>query len=118
MGTLTYGIPSVIVEFDDRLLAHLRAVIVTKLRRSESFLFTWTHHGGEAEASLWIHPSIAMQFDLITGDDTKLNKQWLDALVERANSPGGLRIVPEPGAEGTTVKADSARPVTSLSKLG
>jgi hypothetical protein len=46
MGTFTYGPTSTDVTFDDRLLAHLRTVIVTKLRRAECFLFTWTDESG------------------------------------------------------------------------
>ena len=41
MGKLIYGAPTWSVEFEDRALAHLRIVIIAKLRRSESFTFSW-----------------------------------------------------------------------------
>ena len=31
---------------DDRVLAHLQVVIINKLRRRESFTFTWRDEGG------------------------------------------------------------------------
>ncbi len=41
MGTLIYGDSGLIVDFDDRVLAHLQIVIGAKLRRHEGFFFTW-----------------------------------------------------------------------------
>ena len=40
MGRFTYG-PKITVDFDDRVLAHLQTVIAAKIRRGESFMFTW-----------------------------------------------------------------------------
>ncbi len=39
MGKFVYD-SSVKVEFEDRLLAHLQAVIMVKVRRGETFTFT------------------------------------------------------------------------------
>jgi hypothetical protein len=39
MGTLTHG--PLELEIDDRILTHLEIVIVSKLRRHESFLLSW-----------------------------------------------------------------------------
>ena len=41
MGTMTYD-SKLVATFDDRVLAHLQVVIWAKLRRGESFSFTWT----------------------------------------------------------------------------
>ena len=38
MGRLIYGTGDTDVEFEDRLLAHLKVVISTKLRRNEAFM--------------------------------------------------------------------------------
>lgn len=63
MGTFTYGPTTTGVAFDDRLLAHVRAVTVTKLRRGESFLFTWlTDAEPVTQHSVWMHPAVAMTF--------------------------------------------------------
>jgi hypothetical protein len=39
MGKFSYD-STVVVEFEDRLLAHLQIAMTTKLRRGESFTFT------------------------------------------------------------------------------
>jgi hypothetical protein len=98
MGKLIYGMPSIEVEFDDRLLAHLKAVITSKLRRDESFTFTWEDPtGGElTHSSIWLDPAIPLQFEIAGKKDPSLNRAWLELLSQSANSPGGLKIVPEP----------------------
>ena len=40
MGKFIYD-GNIKVDFEDRLLAHLQAVIMAKVRRGESFPFTW-----------------------------------------------------------------------------
>ena len=35
MGKFTYGSPAVEVELDDKVLAHVKAIITSKLRRNE-----------------------------------------------------------------------------------
>ncbi|MEF2975639.1 hypothetical protein V3W46_00275 [Subtercola sp. YIM 133946] len=41
MGKLVYGDSGTEIEFDDRVLTHLQIVIGAKLRRRESFFFSW-----------------------------------------------------------------------------
>jgi hypothetical protein len=43
MGTLNYA--KTTVEFDDRVLAHLKVVIVSKLRRGEPLQLSWKEPG-------------------------------------------------------------------------
>ena len=98
MGKFIYGTPSISVEFDDRILAHLQVVIMAKLRRNESFTFSWeyTSAQGSGHSSVWLHPAIPLQFDFYGKKDPTLNRLWLEELVQLANTPAGLRIVPEP----------------------
>lgn len=98
MGKLVYGMPSISVEFDDRALAHLKLVIAAKLRRSESFMFTWDSHTDEGvvQSSVWLHPSIPLQFELLDAADITVNREWLEQLMRSSNSPNGLRVVAEP----------------------
>ena len=98
MGTFTYGQAAVTATFDDRMLAHLRAVITAKLRRSESFLFTWDseRNGGTAQVSVWMHPAVAISFDLDASATTPLNLDWLAVLAEAANPSSGLGPHREP----------------------
>ena len=98
MGKFVYGTPSVTIEFDDRVLVHLKMVIATKLRRGESFLFNW-EPAGESDTSMcsvWLHPSIPMQFEFFGNREPRLNRAWLEELMRSANSNSGLRVLPEP----------------------
>ena len=43
MGVIYYGSSAIPIRIADRALAHLKIVIATKLRRSESFTVSWQH---------------------------------------------------------------------------
>ncbi|MCU1404655.1 MAG: ATP-dependent ligase, partial [Glaciihabitans sp.] len=59
MGKLIYGHSDVVIDLDDRHLAHLQVVIGAKLRRSESFFFTWKKDavGDGQRGSIWLEKS-------------------------------------------------------------
>lgn len=82
------------ITIDDRLLAHLQIVIIDKLRRQESFAFTWDVGG--RESSVWFGPSISLEFVYSGGRVPTLNRAWLHQLAEAAASNAGLHAVPEP----------------------
>lgn len=98
MGKFTYGSPCITAEFDDRVLAHLKVVIASKLRRGESFLFSWEHAAGSGAgySSVWLHPAILLRFDFEESTEPDLNRSWLEVLMVSWNSAGGLRVLPEP----------------------
>jgi hypothetical protein len=98
VGKLVYGAPTWTAEFDDRSLAHLRIVMIAKLRRGESFSFSWKYEAahGAGRSSLWVHPAIPLQFEFFGGREPALNRAWIDALMATANSPAGLELIPEP----------------------
>lgn len=98
MGRLIYNSTPRELEIDDRTLAHLRVAILSKLRRSESFAFTWEHgvENGSGRTTLWLHESIPLQFIFNGNRSPKLNRLWIEALLLQANSTGGLQLVPEP----------------------
>lgn len=100
MGKFIYGTPSISVDFDDRVLVHLKAVIVSKVRRGESFSFTWdyTAASGSGHSTIWIHPTIPLQFDFHGSREPTLNRRWIEELVRLSNSPSGLRLVEEPAS--------------------
>jgi len=104
LGNFIYGTPSITVEFDDRVLAHLKVVIVSKLRRGESFTFSWENSAasGSGHSSVWLHPAIPMQFEFFGSKEPSLNRAWLEELVQLSNTPAGLRIIPEPAAPAVT----------------
>lgn len=98
MGKLIYG-HNEVIDIEDRLLAHLKMAIVTKLRRDEKFSLSWVHEGA-GRSTIWIHPSIPLQFRFDGSRQPALNRAWVEALLTSANSTGGLQLVPEPPAEG------------------
>jgi len=98
MGTLTYN-STLSVDFDDRLLLHLQLVISAKLRRDESFLFSWSKPeppGGRT--SIWIDKHIPLAFDYVGSAMPTLNRQWIEDMTKAAYQQNGLQIMPEPGA--------------------
>lgn len=98
MGRLIYGPQGAEFEFDDRLLAHLRVVIVMKFRRRESFTFSWDLESsvGSGRMCLWLDPSIPLQFRFFGSREPALNRAWVDALASVAASSAGLIPVAEP----------------------
>jgi hypothetical protein len=100
MGTLLYGSPPSELAIDDRTLAHLKVVMISKLRRNEPFVMSWdTPEDGESQhMSLWIHPSIPLQFKFVGGRPSALNSEWLELLARSALTTDGLHVMPEPAA--------------------
>jgi hypothetical protein len=92
MGTLVHQDRTLTI--DDRLLAHLQVVIVNKLRRHESFTFTWSDD--DHDTVCWIGPSMALEFVYSGNRRPLLNREWLELLARSANSTAGLIAVPEP----------------------
>jgi hypothetical protein len=97
MGSLIYGPTGTRVTIDDRTLAHLKVVILTKLRRGEGFAFSWEKgtEQGSGRDTMWLNPSIGLEFQFEGNRQSSLNKVWLDELMSSANSSGGLHILPE-----------------------
>jgi hypothetical protein len=98
LGKFIYGMPSIEVEMDDRVLAHVKAVITAKLRRDESFTFTWQNGSGNGatHSSVWLDPAIPLQFVIAGEQDPPLNREWLEELSRSANTQAGLRVGSEP----------------------
>src|SRR4051812_45752818 len=95
MGSLQYD--GVVIEFDDRLLAHLQIVIATKIRRNESFFMSWRDaiEGGDGHSSLWVHPAHYPYFKYSGSRSPKINPEWVEAMTVAANSSRGLVIMTE-----------------------
>ncbi|WP_255447366.1 DUF7882 family protein [Schumannella soli] len=106
MGRFLYGAPPLTVEFEDRVLAHLRTVMVAKLRRNESFLFTWEYSAGagSGHTSVWLHPSIPLRFEFYGAREPQINPRWVDLLSQHATSASGLQLLPEPRGGGRTIE--------------
>ncbi|MBD8466760.1 hypothetical protein IFU30_10820 [Plantibacter sp. CFBP 8798] len=101
MGMLIYGSGDE-YEIEDRALAHLKAVIGAKLRRQESFFLSWANDSehGSGRRSLWLSPSIPLQFRFFGSRPPELNRAWLEVLSDSSHTPRGLQLIPESDVEG------------------
>ena len=107
MGKFFYGTANTSFEIDDRALAHLRIVVMNKLRRSESFMFDLTMGDGSGHRSFWISPAVPIQFHFYGSRAPRINRVWVEELMAAASGPHGLGITPEPVEEMIEVAAAS-----------
>jgi hypothetical protein len=96
VGRFIYDTLGNSVDIDDRTLAHLRIVIMNKLRRSESFMFDVEMGDGSGRRSFWMHPSVPLQFHFFGGRNPQINRTWVEELMLSASGPNGLTVTPEP----------------------
>ncbi|CAN5116828.1 hypothetical protein BH09ACT6_BH09ACT6_14560 [soil metagenome] len=110
MGLLLYGSHSLEISFDDRALQHLQIVITAKLRRRESFVFSWNDSAdaGGGRSSIWLDPSSTLHYRYFGSRVPSINREWVDMLMESANSGSGLFFLPEPGPAGHVPNAHTA----------
>ncbi|MCC2031415.1 DUF7882 family protein [Microbacterium allomyrinae] len=97
MGKFIYE-GTVKVDFDDRVLSHLMVVIGSKLRRGESFYFSWKDDPsiGNGRTTIWVHSGASLVYKFYGSRHPQINRAWIEALIYTANSTTGLYIVPEP----------------------
>lgn len=95
MGTFVYD-STYSVEIEDRTLAHLRIVVMNKLRRSEPFMFEVDMHDGSGHRSFWVHPGVPLQFRFYNSHHPAINRAWIETLMAAASSPQGLTLLLEP----------------------
>ena len=90
MGKLIYG--TIDIDIEDRLLAHLQVVIVNKLRRGEPLLMSWLDSPsiGDGRSAIWLNPSITLYFKFAGSRTPLIDRDWLRALTESAESSTGL----------------------------
>ncbi|PRY68488.1 hypothetical protein B0I08_104190 [Glaciihabitans tibetensis] len=96
MGHLLYDSTEPIY-FDDRLLWHIKLVIIAKLRRQESFSFSWDNdnEGDGGLTCIWLHSEANLRFEFTIATEPDINRDWLEALMHSANSTSGLHVIPE-----------------------
>ena len=110
MGSLIYGSAAIEIDFDDRVLAHLEAVFNAKLRRRESFLFSWRDDPsvGDGRSSIWVDSSIPMYFKFSGSRVPVLDKEWLEELVLDASSTRGLALGDDPNVDASIKATDNS----------
>ncbi|SFR92600.1 hypothetical protein SAMN04487846_0671 [Microbacterium sp. cf046] len=93
MGHLFYGNSPEPIEIPDRLLAHLKIVVATKLRRSESFTLSWRHPddapGGRS--TIWMQPAIPLRF-VFQSESEQIDADLLKTLAAASNTSNGLFV--------------------------
>ena len=121
MGTIYYGGSATPIHIEDRALAHLKVVIATKLRRSESFTVSWEHPEDQprGRSTLWLHPSIPLRFVFDDPEPAELSRAWIEELASSANSSGGIMLVAEHfDTEPVPTGAQAGTRVSNHSALG
>jgi hypothetical protein len=95
VGTIYYGGSGDPIHIEDRALAHLKIVIATKLRRSESFTVSWRHPEDQprGRSTIWLHPSIPLRFVFDDPEPAEISREWIEELANSANSSGGITLV-------------------------
>lgn len=94
MGTLYYGSSRTPIHIEDRLLAHLKIVITSKLRRSESFLLSWDEpvENGSGRASIFIHQTCDLIYRFDGSRPAEMDQQLLETMAAESTSTRGLQI--------------------------
>ncbi|MCC4908059.1 hypothetical protein [Microbacterium sp. cx-59] len=116
MGDLFYGNGSKSIAIPDTLLAHVKVVVSTKLRRNEAFTLSWRHSGADVpgRTTLWIQPSIPLRFVFESPEPEVLNSALLKDMAQQANSSSGLTIdLDAAGAAGPAAAAGPAKAATA-----
>ncbi|GAA4483798.1 hypothetical protein [Microbacterium panaciterrae] len=109
MGFLYYGSAEHPIEIDDLTLAHLKVVIATKLRRSESFTLSWRHDDEQprGRSTIWLNSAIPLRFEFQGPDPPELDPQRIIAYANSANTSGGI-LIPDEHILGFPTRGTSA----------
>ena len=93
MGTLLLG-RIARIHLDDDVLAHVHAVIISKLRVREPVSIAWVSEAGLRDEII-VNPSttVVAQYDSAT--TPRLDRAWLNRLMMAANSVRGLNLTPQ-----------------------
>ncbi len=91
MGHLYYGGSTEPIDMSDRLLAHIKVVVATKLRRSESFTLSW-RGADQARSTIWLHPAVELRFVFSSPEPEMLDPELLQRYANEAATAAGLVI--------------------------
>lgn len=90
MAELAYGAEGTPIYIPEHLLAHVKLIVTTKLRRNESFMMSWRHADGSGRSSVWLDPSIPLRFTFESADEPRIDHALLARLAAEASSNAGL----------------------------
>jgi len=80
-----------VLDVDDRTLAHLRVVMMNKLRRGESFMLH-APHPSAGTLSLWLSASTPLVLQFWGGRSPSLDQHLVERMFDEANGPNGLTL--------------------------
>jgi hypothetical protein len=92
VGRLIYRDKNQSFDIEDRLLTHLRLVVMNKLRRREPFMLQVPSQSGVGTQSIWLHPAVPIVFHFYGSRPPELETALVDRLMQGANSPDGLDL--------------------------
>lgn len=94
MGIIYYGGAESPIHIEDGVLAHLKIVITTKLRRNESFTLSFQHGAEEptGRTTIWLHPAIPLRFVFDEPEAPELDPQLIRDLADSAHTSGGIAL--------------------------
>ena len=109
MGAITYD--DVVVEFDDRTLAHLQVVIVQRFTSGRAVLLSWLDalSIGDGRSSMWLTPHAPLHFKFVGSRSPSIDRVWLDQMTRAADSGSGLVVM---GPDGALIRSDDQRRVS------
>jgi hypothetical protein len=94
------------IEVEDRLLAHVQTVVITKVRRNEGFVLSWTEapSQGSGRRSIWIHPHLELVFEYNGSKRPELDQKQAEEMMNRAGTNSGLDLAEGAHNPKTTAK--------------
>ena len=94
MGKLTYGAIQREIQIDDRLLAHLEVVVLSRLRRNNAFALRWAERAddGDSRRTVWVHQASDLYFEYDSPEAPELDRELLDRLAKAADSNTGINL--------------------------
>lgn len=95
VGFLIYASSDNHFDIDDRTLAHVRLVVMNKLRRDEPFMMA-VRPTSLGDRWLWISPAVSINFHFHGSRTPAINRDWVEELMRGANGSYGMVITPEP----------------------
>ncbi|MDF2442163.1 MAG: hypothetical protein JWR01_366 [Subtercola sp.] len=96
MGFLHYG--GDVYPMDDRTLLHVQIAVHEVARHKPAFYLTWVvpRELGGGRLSAWVTPGVPLLFAFDGGRVARVNRAWVEHLVEGALAGRGIVVVPEP----------------------
>src|SRR5690625_7375119 len=95
MGRIIYGNGREI-DIEDYTLAHVKVVILSKLRLGQSFSCSWQREETSGRGTIWLDRAIPLEFVFDTDTRPSPNRRWTEALLNSATNAAGVRIASAP----------------------